>query len=108
MSAAEEWAWLTMRARRVIAKRNAQHGTDPRTWPTREQAEWWWLQLPQDPDEVTAQRRRDLLEATRECHRPSLVLELPPGHMAWLACSQPWPCPQANTTHTTHEGTTNE
>ena len=49
-----------------------------------------------DPPEVILARRRELERA----HEPSLVLELPPGHMAWcLACSQPWPCPEANTSH---------
>lgn len=31
-------------------------------------------------------------------HRPSLVLELPPGRQAWcVGCSKPWPCPDAPT-----------
>lgn len=100
-----EWLRMSWHARAAYLHRLAlEHQRDIDPAETRDDARALQALIPPDPPEVIHARRR---EWERALHEPSLVLELPPGHMAWcLACSKPWPCPEADNTNThTIEGT---
>lgn len=101
----DEWERMSWHARQKHLSRMWRERRAAEPEDVRDEAHRIQLTIVPDPPEVILARRREWERA----HEPSLVLELPPGHMAWcLQCSQPWPCPEANTSHTTttHEGNT--